>query len=227
MSCARPSRPLAVKGIMVDLPTLLEGLSKERPLFHSEADFQHALAWRIQVIRPNAHIRLEYRPAVAGRPHLDIWASTADENLAVEVKYKTRAIDCEVGGESYLLTSHSAQDQGRYDFWKDVGRLERVAREIPRTTGLALLLTNDSALWKISMKANSVDAAFRLDEGRTLTGNLQWGAAAGASTKRGRETLLEIRGTYGLAWRDYSQVPSPRYKQFKYLLVTVLPVPKI
>jgi hypothetical protein len=210
---------------MVDLPTLLERLSHERPLFHSEADFQHALAWRIQLARPDAHIRLEYRPAVAGRPHLDIWATATDENLAVEVKYKTRAISCEVGGETYVLNSHSAQDQGRYDFWKDVVRLERIGRELPRTTGIALLLTNDSALWKISTKADSVDGAFRLDEGRSLTGGLQWGPTASAGTKRGREAVLEIAGTYGVGWRDYSQVRSPRYGQFKYLLVTVSSLP--
>lgn len=210
---------------MVDFPALLEALSQERPLFHSEADFQHALAWRIQLIRRDAHIRLEYRPAVAGRPHLDIWATTAHENLAVEVKYKTRAIACEVGGESYLLNSHAAQDQGCYDFWKDVVRLERVARELPLTSGVALILTNDSALWKTSMKADSANAAFRLDEGRSLTGSLEWGPTAGAATKNGREALLEIAGTYGLGWRDYSRVHSPRYGQFKYLLVTVPSLP--
>jgi hypothetical protein len=32
-----------------------------RPLFHSEADFQHALAWRLQEQHRQISIRLEYR----------------------------------------------------------------------------------------------------------------------------------------------------------------------
>lgn len=33
---------------MLELPQLMSLLAKRRPLFHSEADFQHALAWHIK-----------------------------------------------------------------------------------------------------------------------------------------------------------------------------------
>ena len=38
---------------------LMVELSKERRLFHSEADFQHALAYLIHQKYPNTQIRLE------------------------------------------------------------------------------------------------------------------------------------------------------------------------
>lgn|ERR1700681_12049 len=205
---------------MVDALGLLQRLARERPLFHSEADFQHAIAWQIQLERPDAQIRLEYRPALAGRPHLDIWATAGNDRLAVELKYRTRAIDVELGGEAFSLSSHAAQDQGRYDFLKDIVRLERVASEIRSTRGIAVMLTNDSALWKASTGA-AVDAAFRLEEGRLVQGHLDWGPATGPGTKKGRLEALSVVGPYTLAWGDYSVVPTARYGRFRFLLVDV------
>jgi hypothetical protein len=42
-------------------------LALRRPVFHSEADFQHGLAWQIQLDHPDARVRLETRP-LEGRP---------------------------------------------------------------------------------------------------------------------------------------------------------------
>lgn len=44
---------------MIDIEQVLKELAKKRPVFHSEADFQHALAWEIQITYPDANIRLE------------------------------------------------------------------------------------------------------------------------------------------------------------------------
>jgi hypothetical protein len=46
---------------VVDLRDTLALLSQQRPIFHSEADFQHALAWRFHQTDETARIRLEYR----------------------------------------------------------------------------------------------------------------------------------------------------------------------
>jgi hypothetical protein len=46
----------------LDIPGLMSRLSQTRPIFHSDADFQHALAWQIHVENPNAAVRLETRP---------------------------------------------------------------------------------------------------------------------------------------------------------------------
>ncbi len=75
---------------MIDLPTLLADLSTHRPVFHSEADFQHALAWHLHKVFPEADVRLECQP-VAGI-HLDIWLRTNHGWLAIELKHATRLL---------------------------------------------------------------------------------------------------------------------------------------
>jgi hypothetical protein len=37
----------ATGDLSFDLPHLMDALAAQRPIFHSEADFQHALAWEI------------------------------------------------------------------------------------------------------------------------------------------------------------------------------------
>jgi hypothetical protein len=62
---------------MLSLEDILEAmrdLSTQRPIFHSEADFQHALAWYFHQQFPDAHIRLEYPLLANGkRIHLDLY----------------------------------------------------------------------------------------------------------------------------------------------------------
>ncbi len=50
------------------------------------------------------------------------------QKLAIELKYKTRHLLGIVGGEIYDLGDQAAQDLGRYDFFKDIERLERFVR---------------------------------------------------------------------------------------------------
>ncbi|GIQ70102.1 hypothetical protein DUZ99_18335 [Xylanibacillus composti] len=54
----------------MELKKILAELAKERPVFSSEADFQHALAWHIHTYDPHAKIRLEYRPKMTSTSSL-------------------------------------------------------------------------------------------------------------------------------------------------------------
>jgi hypothetical protein len=45
----------------IDVEAVLSALVSQRPAFHSERDFQHAVAWQIQLSYPQAHIRVESR----------------------------------------------------------------------------------------------------------------------------------------------------------------------
>lgn len=44
---------------MINMNKVLSTLSVKRPIFHSEADFQHSLAWEIREHYPESEIRLE------------------------------------------------------------------------------------------------------------------------------------------------------------------------
>ena len=207
----------------MDLPLLLTKLARKRPLFHSEADFQHALAWEIRERYPDARLRLEYRPALADtRIYVDIWVAFGDGTIATfELKYKTRRLDLQLDGETYGLLDQGAQDIGRYDLLKDVLRLERLASTFPAVSGVAILLTNDSTYWMAPRTNDTVDAAFRLHEGRTFAGRLAWGPGASAGTMRAREVPINLATAYDAGWRDYSSVDTGRNDLFRYLLVNV------
>lgn len=202
------------------LDEVLKTLAAQRPVFHSEADFQHALAWAIHEAEPRIPIRLEYKPLANERLYVDIWLGRAPP-IALELKYPTRALDVTAHGERFRLRDQSAQDVTRYDFLKDVVRVERIAAEEPGATGFALLLTNDRSYWLPSSRPDTVDAAFRLHEGRLLTGKLAWAAHAGAGTTKARERPIVVRGHYDLAWRRYAHVGAGSYGELRYLLVAV------
>ena len=66
-----------------------------------------------------------------------------------------------------------------------------------------------------------VDAAFDLREGRTVSGEMSWAERAAAGSIKGREKGIQLRGTYTLNWRKYSQI-SGKYGDFRFLYIPVL-----
>ena len=209
----------------LSISAVLTALAKQRPLFHSEADFQHTMAWEIHERLPRASVRLE-RPVEVSHPnrrlHVDIWIEQDGHVLAIELKYKTRALQVLIEDEQYALRSQTAQDLGRYDFIKDIGRVENIVTDrAPRASGYAILLTNDPSYWTHPRRDNTADARFRLREGNALRGDLGWGPSASEGTKRGREDLLQLKRSYALRWEDYSRPAEGSYGRFRYLVVEV------
>ena len=82
-----------------DLVAALSALADERPVFHSEADFQHSLAWTIREQHPVIRPRLE-RPVKLGsqRGHVDVWLEERAGETVIELKYGTRKADFVVDG---------------------------------------------------------------------------------------------------------------------------------
>ena len=200
----------------------MTGLSESRQIFHSEADFQHSLAWRIHETMPDCRIRLE-SPFFdeGGRKYLDIWIP--DRGIAIELKYHTRKLELPWDGESFALRDQAAQDILRYDFLKDIQRLERlISGRDACKSGFAVLLTNNPLLWDAARSLpGNIDSAFHLYEGRMIQGELAWSGRAGAGTTKNRESPILLKGSYDLHWQDYSIVPSNRYGEFRYLDVEV------
>ena len=207
---------------MIDIKRVLHILAGKRPIFHSEADFQHALAWEIHLEWPKCSMRLEFKPPHFNkRFYLDIWTSDQDTIFAIELKYKTRRLRVEVGEETFYLLDQSAQDLARYDFLMDIYRLEHIVSGMSDVVGYAIFLTNDSAYWKSPRNRGTVDASFRIHQGRILTGDLHWGSGASKGTMSGREEAILINGIYNLNWQDYSEPSKASYGKFRYLLVKI------
>lgn len=195
-------------------------LARERPLFHSEADFQYALAWQLHLDHPEARIRLETRPLPDRPLRLDLHLVVGNHRLAVELKYLTKRLAATIDGELFELRDHGADDLGRYDVVKDIARLEELIEAGAATIGYALLLTNQPSYWITGRSGEAADAAFRLTEGRMLAGHLSWGPTAGPGTRRGRGDI-SLRGQYQLTWDDYGTVPRAPAGRFRHLLVEV------
>ena len=203
-----------------NLLEVINRLSSLRPIFNMEADFQFALAWEIQKKFPDWSIRFEKKPPnLKDRIFVDLWIE-GDETCAIELKYKTRRFDIDVKGESFNLLNQGAQDLGRYDFLKDVERLENIVSAHDNVKGYAIILTNDSSYWK-STATETIDTKFRIHDGRVLNGELSWRPEASSGTMRGREKPIKLTGTYKLNWKDYSQVSGTSYGKFRYLFLEI------
>ncbi len=220
---------------MINLHQILKKLSKERPIFHSDADFQHALAWKIHEEFPNINIRLEkpFRGIDNNRNepwYIDIFCFNEKEKFGIELKYKTKELRVKKNGEGFYLKSQEAQDSARYDFIKDVSRLEKLVEIGEINMGFAIFLTNDLLYWNEPYKRSTNYEAFRIHEGRILSGVLDWAKDTPEGTKQGRNTSLKLTYSYRIKWHRYSNLGRDNIKviegkalEFKYILVKVPP----
>jgi len=205
---------------MIDIEEVLSRLSTKRSVFHSEADFKHALAWEFQKMFPDYSIRLEFKPPHCNeRCYFDIWITNKEVTIAIELKYKTRSLCTKVFGETFDLRNHSARDTGRYDFCRDVQRLEKIISKKPNMIGYAIFLTNDSGYWDRPKRNKTQDAQFRIHQGKKLKGIIRWSDDTSEGTMGSRKNKISINGVYILDWKDYSEINE--YCNFKYLLVKV------
>ena len=206
---------------MFDIHAVMKSLAARRPVFHSEADFQFALAWHIHELAPSCEVRLEFKPFPQERVYLDIWLPTLE--TAIELKYATQSLDIGCDGERFALKPQSGQDGRRYGFLEDVERLERIVSDGRASHGFAIMLTNDPLYWKPPQRnwQSSVDTAFRIHDGLPKIGELRWSSSASKSTTEGRTSPICLSGYYVPRWIDYSKLDANRNSQFRYLVFDV------
>ena len=213
---------------MLDIHSIMRGLAQKRPIFHSEADFQHALAWQVKEIHQETEIRLEYKPFPyeSSRMHLDMWLPS--ERTVIELKYPPTSLDVTPNEEHFLL-KEGADDLDRYGFVKDISRIEQViGARSDVSRGFAVLLTNNDRLWKEPTRTwrTTNDAWFRIHDGRWITGEMDWVKKA---PDKQTATSIKLCGTYEMQWHDYrdletldsTQIHKGTKFKFRYLAVEV------
>ena len=178
--------------------TLLE-LSKTRPIFHSEADFQFALALKLK--EKDFEIRLE-KPYLLNnkRLRLDIEIHNKKfEKYAIELKYKTKKFLTIRNNEKFNLKSHYAQNDGAFLFLKDVNRINQLITikddEQPNFKGgFVIFLTNDNWYYESDEKGIK---------------NI---------TKLGDDLLTSNKSK--ILWQDYSEIIEEKNNTaFKFLML--------
>lgn len=205
---------------MIAINQLMACLADRRPVFCSEADFQHELAYELRRRDPDLNIRLEHPLGQGMRGAIDILL-IGERRYALELKYLCKGLTVQLGEEEVCLRQQGAHDVRRYDVCKDIGRMERYADQTGNGAGV-LVLANDPAYWQPRRRRDTVDAAFNLAHAHEISGLLQWSELAGIGTVSKREAAIAIRGRYPLEWRDYSDLGC-RNGLFRYLWIPVTP----
>ena len=159
------------------LQDIIDSMGRVPRIFHSEAQFQFALAWEIK-LRYKCQVLLEEYTASylvlkkKKKMYTDIILKGEDGyTIGIELKYKTAEYDNDI----YHLLNHGATDLGRYDYLYDVHRLELLSKKdklseaeiiCPITKGYAILLTNEHKYWSISHNAatNTIYKEFCIGE---------------------------------------------------------------
>lgn len=107
------------------LNKLINKLSLERKIFHSEADFQHSFAFLLHKENSTLEIRLEKRYDIKNKSfYVDIAVFDNKSEIGIELKYKTKLFNIRIGNEQYKLKEAASNDLGRYHFREDIFRLE-------------------------------------------------------------------------------------------------------
>lgn len=202
-------------------------LAASRPLFHSEADFQHAFAWEAHRQHPDAHVRLERRLSAMSNERLDLLLTVGGTAVALELKYPVAKLDAELDGEPFILRAQGAEDRMRFNYIWDIVRLERLVAEGVADVGAAVLLTNASQLWRRRAPARAsgpaADTEFSFHEGVELAGRLGWVGTATwwQRTKPPLPAAVELAGRYPMRWQTYSTVAGDGCAEFCWTVAVV------
>lgn len=199
---------------------IMDKLSNERKLFHSEADFQLALAWIIKENYPDYEIFLEWRDKIGNKyRYFDIVLEKDEKIIPIELKYKTKKLEF----HSFNLKTQSANDLACYDYLKDIQRVESLMKSPKFEKGYTIFLTNDLGYLK-EPNPNAGYKEFSIHDGRKINEecSLNWGESSGKGTRKGREDPITLKFDYHFKWKDYSNLNSQlRNDEFKYLLCEI------
>lgn len=199
---------------------IIDSLGKAGKIYENEVQFQFDLAWEIRKLFV-CTVYLEELTSVVGgkKSYTDIVLDDGKIRIAIELKYKTAKLQ----DGTHYLKEQGATDLGRYDYLRDIHRLEELVGTtsifVPERKkidlfrkcdkGFAVFLTNDEAYWKNHnwTKGNKpayADFCFE-DGGSPIVGKKHvWGLPTPPSPYRPHD--VELHKDYDYEWRDYAKV---------------------
>ena len=199
----------------LDIPQVLARLAEQRPVFHSEADFQHSLAWQIRDENSSLRPRLEYPFEGTENKTCDIVLfRDGGIAMAIELKYFGENIKPEIDGEIFNLKKRDAVNENSYRAFSDVKRMEDFLEKNPSAMASVIILTNNHVYWHGPRNSSVNYAPFALTDGRSVTGHLDWIKRTPSNEKM---HPICLHGSYTLRWVEYSR----RFGQFRYLHIPI------
>lgn len=134
-------------------------LDTNKELLFNERDLQMHLATFLKQIGHYDDVDVEYYVPLSelkgyiwnNELRMDVLVHKGKEFLPIELKYKTKTVRKKllrfgesVAEEIEVMKNQGAQDLGKYDFWKDVRRIEIVRNRFSNIkNGLVVFVTND------------------------------------------------------------------------------------
>ncbi len=177
---------------------LVQGLTPK--IFNNEKQFQFEFALALKDYFDKANrkcqIHFEYR-SESGNHYYDLVLEENGEFCPIELKHKALA--------------HKAQDLGRYDFLKDVERIECFKKDNPNKkneNGFAIILTEDKAYWEKD-GANFNYREFAIKDGSNVkAGAKNWVTKTKLNfsqlkAKYGFRAGAINTKDYGVEWKNY------------------------
>ena len=203
----------------MDLLPVIKSLRQNRPVFHSEADFQFALAWDIKLEYSDAKIRLEVPCGTSVKGRVDIVVRFDSAVIPIELKYLRKRQSFNVNGEQFNLID-GVHDMHMHDCIKDVSRLETFRSQMSGfLKGYSIWLTNDAAYWDPNYYA-SYYSEFHAPQASVKSGMMSFQAGAKLNTNPQYESPITLTGTYDVDWHDYSDLGT-KNGQFKFALFKI------
>jgi hypothetical protein len=205
------------------LKKIINMLPEQEP-FCSEAQFQLKLAIELSkhfdVVDVEHPFKIKWVSENKEKDiHLDILFGPKNEKIGIELKYKTKSII----GQDSNLKNQSAHDEGRYDFWADVSRLEKLKENKEINQGFAIFLTNDPAYYNYPKKIKAMDVKFRIHDTQKTNGSLNWLRESASHSTSFRQYPINLTGNYTLSWNPFCEDKDSKFNGsgFNYLVVEV------
>lgn len=190
-------------------------LSKRRPLFHNEKDFQFEFALLLQQLGYKIRLETYVGKENGKRKYIDLVAIDEEkqECYLFEFKYRTISKEVAINNEVYDLFNHGARDLGSYAFLKDVERIEKLVDKTifgyKVKEGYAIFLTNDFGYTK-GFKLNSLCYNYGLEEGKIFKSNNTVKFLIPNEIEKNDTWVsflneITLKNEYKINWKDYSE----------------------
>ena len=160
--------------------------------------------------------------------YIDILVVANGQRFPIELKYKTDRIESDDLYEDTgitikdILRTQSAQDEGSYDCWKDISRIEKLVDSGFAKSGIFICIANDKYYLNGNSFENTLGYAFRMNPGAKYGGEYNWNLANCTVPEKllTARPNLHIKNNYEFTWNDFYDMPA-KNGLFKYLFVEI------
>lgn len=203
-------------------------IAQQRELMFNELDFQIQLAMYLRSTGHYDDVDVEYTLPCKMVPdynwpnnlRIDLVVSRGGRFCPVELKYPTRKVVKPISrfGENVsvvVMKNQGAQDIVRYNFWKDVRRMECLCRRFAGIDGaVAVMMTNDPSYTR-PVRPASACAPFSTAADHTVgPGTVDW---LGTPAVREKLKPFSLDGSYTVQW----QAAVIDDIEFNYTIITI------